>query len=130
MLNVSLNISRFSGLCGLLLFFACAVPARSAQKFPAYPVRQPSSYSISAQQGDVSIGIDPMESDQDQQTYFHTSLSHNGFLPVLVVVHYRSKSDSLLLDKDGISYGLGNSGNDSPKEMPSLSSNRLSDFDR
>lgn len=98
------------------MLLACAAPAHSAQNFPNYPVRQPSDYSISARQGEVSIGLEPVESDQDQLTYFHTSLSHNGFLPVLVVVHNRSKSDSLLLDKGGISYGVGDSAKAAPKE--------------
>ncbi len=109
------NRSIMLGLCGLVLL-SCVVSAQGAQKFQDYPVRQPRDYSISARQDEVSIGIEPVESDQDQLTYFHTSLSHNGFLPVLIVVHNQSKSDSLLLDKGAISYGLGNSPNASPKE--------------
>ena len=103
------------GLCWLVVL-ACAAPAHSAQKFPDYPVRQPSDYSISARQEEVSIGLQSVESVEDQQTYFHTSLSPNGFLPVLVVVHNRSKSDSLLLDEAGISYGSGDPGKAAPKE--------------
>ena len=103
------------GLCWLLIF-ACVAPARSAQKFPDYPVRMPSDYSISTRQDDVSVGLQAVESVEDQQTYFHTSLSPNGFLPVLIVIHNQSKSNSLLLDKAGISYGLGDPGKAAPKE--------------
>ena len=110
-----LNGFIIKGLCGVMLL-ACAAPARSAQKFPDYPVQQPSDYSVSARQDDVSVGLVPVESIQDQLTYFHTALSPKGFLPVLVVVHNRSKSDSLLLDKGGISFGLGNSDEAAPKE--------------
>lgn len=110
-----LTKSIIPGLLGLMLL-ACSVPARSAQKFPDYPVRQPSDYSISAQQDQVSIGLEPVESVQDQLKYFHTALSPKGFLPVLVVIHNRSKLASLLLDKGAISYGLGDSEEASPKE--------------
>lgn len=96
------NRAILEGLCGFTLL-ACMAPAYGAQKFADYPVRHPSEYSISAQQDDVSVGLEPVESVQDQITYFHTSLAPNGFLPVLIVVHNRSKSDSLLLDKGGIS---------------------------
>lgn len=110
-----INGFSISGLCGFVLFASVAT-TNSDQKFPDYPVRQPSTYSISAQQDEVSIGLDSVESVQDQLTYFHTTLSPNGFLPVLVVVHNRSKSDSLLLDKGGISYGLGDPDKAAPKE--------------
>ncbi|HUA97105.1 MAG TPA: hypothetical protein VMA34_02110 [Terracidiphilus sp.] len=102
-------------LSGLLLF-ACTVPGYGAQKFPDFPVRQPGNYSISAQQDEVSVGLDPVESVQDQLTYFHTALSPKGFLPVFVVVHNGSKLDSLLLDKSGISYGLDKEIGSGPKE--------------
>ena len=103
------------GLCWLV-FLACVAPAHSAEKFPDYPVQQPSDYHISARQEEVSIGLQPVESVQDQQTYFHTSLSPSGFLPVMVVVHNQSKSDSLLLDTEGISYGTGDPGKTAPKD--------------
>ncbi len=109
------NRSIIPRLCWLMIL-TCVAPAHSAQKFPDYPVRQPSDYSISARQEEVSIGLQSVESVEDQQTYFHTALSPNGFLPVLVVVHNQSKSDSLLLDKAGISYGLGDPGKAAPKE--------------
>jgi len=98
------------------LLLTYAVPAHSAQKFPDYPVRQPSDYSTSVRQDEVSIGLVPIDSVQDQLTYFHTALSPKGFLPVLVVINNRSKSDSLLLDKGGISYGLGDYDEAAPKE--------------
>ncbi len=102
-------------LCGIILL-ASAAPVRSAQEFPDYPVRQPHNYSISARQDEVSIGLEPVESVQDQQEYFHSALSPKGFLPVLVVIHNRSKHASLLLDKGEISYGLGDSEVTSPKD--------------
>ena len=95
---------------------ACAALACGAQRFLDYPVRQPSNYKISAQQGDVSIALEPVESVDDQQTYFHTVLTPSGFLPVLVVVRNRSKSDSLLLDKQSISYGFGETDKAAPRE--------------
>ncbi len=107
--------SGISGVFGVVLFASMA-PTNSAQKFPDYPVRQPSSYRVAAQQDEVSIGLDSVESVPDQLTYFHTTLSPNGFLPVLVVVHNRSKSDSLLLDKGAITYGFGDSDKAAPKE--------------
>lgn len=110
-----LNRSMIPALCGLMLL-AYGASAHSTQKFSDYPVRPPSNCSISARQDDVSIGLEPVGVVEDQLTYFHTALAPNGFLPVMVVVHNRSKSDSLLLDKGGISYGLGDPGNATPKE--------------
>ena len=109
------NRSISSGILGLI-FLSCSVPVRSAQKFPDYPVRRPSDSSISLRQDDVSIGLVPVESVEDQMSYFHTALSPKGFLPVLVVVHNISKFDSLLLDKGGISSGMVDSAQTAPKE--------------
>ncbi len=110
-----INRPLIPGLCGLMLL-ACAAPVRSAQKFPDYPLRPPSDYIVSALQDGMSVGIEPVISVQDQLKYFHAAISPKGFLPVLVVIHNRSKLDSLLLDKGGISYGLGNSDEPAPKE--------------
>ncbi|HKN21347.1 MAG TPA: hypothetical protein VJX73_08020 [Terracidiphilus sp.] len=101
--------------CGLLLL-AYGAAALCAQKFPDYPVRQPSDYSISARQEGVSIGIEPVEAVHDQLTYFHTALSPKGFLAVFVVIHNSSTVDSLLLEKSGILYGLDSSNGRGPKE--------------
>lgn len=103
-------------LRGLTLLAWVVVAAHGAQKFADYPVRPPSDCSASARQDDVSIGLEPVASVEDQMTYFHTVLSPHGFLPVMVVVHNRSKSESLLLDKGGISYGVGDPGKAAPKE--------------
>lgn len=111
MLNT--HVLKFSAGFTLL---TCAALASGAQKFLDYPVRQPNDYQLSAQQGDVSIALEPVDSVEDQQTYFHTSLTPSGFLPVLVVVHNRSRSDSLLLDKQNISYGFGETDKPAPKE--------------
>jgi hypothetical protein len=103
------------GLCGVVLL-ACAAPVHCAQTFANYPLRLPGDYKISALQNEVAIGLQPVESIQDQLTYFHTALSSKGFLPVFVVVRNQSKLDSLLLNKSDISYGLDNSNGASPKE--------------
>jgi len=105
----------FRGVCCFVLL-AYAVPLYGAQKFPDYPVHQPGDYSISAQQDQVSIGLEPLENVADQITYFHTTLSPKGFLPLFVVVHNGSKLDSLLMDKSNIAYGLDNRNEDGPKE--------------
>jgi hypothetical protein len=98
------------------MLLGCVVAAYGAQKFADYPVRAPRDCSASVRGDDVSIGLEPVASVEDQMTYFHTALAPNGFLPVMVVVHNRSKSDSLLLDKGGISYGVGGPGKAAPKE--------------
>lgn len=110
-----LNRSMLRGFCGVVLL-GWVVAAQGAQKFADYPVRAPSDCSASARGDDVSIGLEPVASVEDQMTYFHTLLAPNGFLPVMVVVHNRSKSESLLLDKGGISYGVGGAGKAAPKE--------------
>ena len=92
------------------LLFGVIMPAGGTQTFPDYPVPQPSHCAIHEQQKDVSVGLELMESPQDQMTYFHTALGTHGFLPVLIVIHNRSNSDSLLLEKDGISYAPDQAG--------------------
>jgi hypothetical protein len=103
-------------ICCLMLSTCAAATAQDPQHFPEYPVQPPSRYAISTRQNDVSIGIKPVDSAEDQQTYFHTILSSKGFLPVFVVIHNRSKTDSLLLDKGSITCGSGASDASSPNE--------------
>lgn len=99
-------IARLSGLA----VFPLALSLFAAQTFPDYPVRKAGDCTIVARQDQVTIGIEPVESAQDQLTYFHLALSPRGFLPVFVIIHNRSASDSLLLDKSAISYGSGKNG--------------------
>lgn len=104
------------GLCGLCLLVS-AMPGLCTPKLPDYPVRQPNEYKVSVERDGVSIGLEPVESVQDQMTYFHSALSPKGFLPVFVVIHNASKLDSLLLDKSAVTYALGNPNGEAPKEM-------------
>ncbi len=114
------------GLIGV--FFLTAVPlashaqnnqtdkkSQSLKGFPDYPIQAASAYKIAAQQGDVWVGIEPVDSVDDQTTYFHTELAPKGFLPVFVLIENRSKTESLMLNKSNIKYGQAPTGDSSPK---------------
>src|SRR3984885_816684 len=90
-------------------------PGYAAEKFPDFPLRAASDYGVFVQQGDVTIGLQPVEDINDQQTYFRTEFSRKGFVPVFVVIHNGSKSESVLFDKSKISCDLGNSSDTTPK---------------
>lgn len=104
-----------SGLWGLALI-PFALTAMGGQKFPDYPLRPAGDYAISIRQDEVTVGLDPVEKEEQQLTYFHIALSPRGFLPIFVVIHNESKTDSLLIDKSGVSYSTDLSGSDGPAE--------------
>ncbi len=90
-------------------------PVYAADKFPDFPLRQASDYSLSAHQDDLTVGLQPVEDVNDQKTYFHTEFSPKGFVPVFVVVHNGSKSESVLFDPSKISCDVGNPSGNMPK---------------
>ena len=61
------------------------------------------------------IGLQPVENINDQQTYFRTEFPRKGFVPVFLVIHNGSKSESVLFDKSKISCDLQNSSDTMPK---------------
>jgi hypothetical protein len=73
-------------------------------------VRRAGACAIFTRQDQVTIGLRPVDTVQDQLTYFHIASSTKGFLPVHVVIHNRSTTDSLLFEKSAISYTSGNNG--------------------
>lgn len=89
--------------------------AQNGKNFADYPVHSANGYKLSTEQGEVSVGIEPVESVDDQMTYFHTALAQRGFLAVFVVVENRSKCASLLLNKRAIHYGQADSREGTPK---------------
>ena len=98
-------------LCTLMLFSGGSQAAKTTQKFAEYPIPKANECTQSAHQDEVYVCLKAMDSDADQITYFHTALSSNGFLPLLVVVQNKSTSKSLLVNKGAISYGLADPGN-------------------
>ncbi len=118
--------SLLSGLIGI--FFLASVPlesnaqnhqaankAQNLNGFPDYPIQSESEYKIATQQGDAWVGIELVDSAEDQTTYFHTELAPRGYLPVFVLIENKSKSESLLLNKGEIKYGQAATGDGSPK---------------
>ena len=63
----------------------------------------------------MTIGLEPVEVVNDQFTYFHTTLSPKGFLPVFVVIQNGSKLNSILFERTDITYGVGVSKETVPK---------------
>jgi hypothetical protein len=103
-----MDMLKRSLVAGLAAFALSPFAVFSAQKFPHYPVQHVGDCAVVARQDGVAIGVQPVDSVQDQMTYFHVALSPRGFLPIFVIIHNQSKDDSLLLDKSAISYGTDN----------------------
>lgn len=88
-----------SQFLSLALIFSLIPNSVSAAKFPDYPVRPASEYSIKAERSSLTIGIQPLEDPAAQKTYFHTKLTPKGFLPVLVVIQNAANAqDSFIFD--------------------------------
>jgi len=84
---------------------SCLIPNPCfALKFPNYPVRAASDYSVNAEQGSLTIGVQVLDDLDEQKTYFQTKLSPKGFLPVFVVIQNAAAAqDSYIFDKTKVS---------------------------
>lgn len=85
---------------------SCCGPVAYAElKLPDYPVRQTSDCAAKAEQAGVAMGVQPLENLKEQKTYFDTELTPKGLVPVFVVIHNGSSSDSFIFDKTKMTYG-------------------------
>jgi hypothetical protein len=90
----------------------------SLQSFPDYPARPAKECPVSSQKLGVTIGLEPVESSEAQQTYFHSDLAKKGFVPVLVVIENGRAADSLIFDKAKVTYGPADSAPSIPPAAP------------
>src|SRR5437867_2738657 len=86
---------------------AMAVSMAHAAAFPEYPIRLAADYPISLAKSGVTIAIEPLDDGKTQKTYFKTELRSKGFLPVFVVLHNQSNSDSFVLKREDVGYSDG-----------------------
>jgi hypothetical protein len=73
--------------------------------FPDYPVKHAKECLITVEKTGISVGLEPVDNTQAQQTYFGTSLTKKRFVPVFVVIENGDGSNSLLFDKTKVTYG-------------------------
>jgi hypothetical protein len=73
-------------------------------KFPDYPVREATSYALSAEKAGIAIGIQPVEDPKEERDYFKAELTKQGLIPIFVVIQNKSGEDSFLFDAAKVSY--------------------------
>ena len=100
-------------LCAMLAP-AFEMPVSAADNFPDYPVRPLAEYSVKAEQPNIAIGLEPVETAKEQETYFHTKLAPKGFLPVFIVLTNTSASSTFVFDKSKITLGDASSAETMP----------------
>lgn len=93
---------------GVVLWFILLLSAvTAADKFPEYPVRSASQYSSCQTKNGISAAVEQVGDKDTQKKYFGTSLGSQGILPVLVVLENASESGSLLLQRELVTYRIG-----------------------
>jgi hypothetical protein len=104
--------AAFARLCCALVISATL--ASAGDKFPDYPVRAAGDYAITATVAGVTVGVQPVESVDDQKTYFNTELSPKGFIPVFVVIQNAPVGDSYFFEKANVQFGPAGSSTSAP----------------
>jgi hypothetical protein len=99
----------------VLVVLSIMQPIYASEKFPDYPVRPAGDYAVTAKQGDVTIGLEPVEDPKEQKIYFDTELTAKGVIPVFIVMQNGSTGDSFLFDKTKVTYGPVDSTLSTPK---------------
>lgn len=83
--------------------------ALSLSTFPNYPTKHGRDCPVSAENGGVTIGLEPVEDVNEQMKYFGAKLAKKGFVPVLVVIENRMDSNSIIFDKSKVTIGQAES---------------------
>jgi len=86
----------------ILLFVPLAIADAS---FPHYPAKRAKECAVSAENADVVVGLETVETSEAQKTYFGANLVKNGFVPVFVVIENGMSSSSVIFDKTKVTYG-------------------------
>lgn len=76
-----------------------------SHKIPDYPVRPADEYANKVVKGSLIVAVDPVETAEEQKTYFDSKLSARGILPVFIVIKNTSTTDTYLFDSSSV--GLG-----------------------
>ena len=92
-------------IVSLIVGLSLCQPLLAADKFPEFPVRQISEYSISAEKPGIKLGVQPLDDLKDQKQYFRIGLTPKGYVPVFIVLQNVSSEDRFLFDKKDIRYG-------------------------
>ncbi len=96
--------TRVLGISAGLVALLLARSAFAGHKFPDYDVRSVDDYPVTAEKGELKIGVQPIEDLKEQKTYFATELTPKGFIPVFVVIQNGSSADSFLFEKSNVGY--------------------------
>lgn len=70
--------------------------------------------SVTAENGGVTIGLEPVDSVAEQNSIFGTDLSKRGFIPVFLVVENGMASGSVIFDRSKVTYGAAASALSAP----------------
>lgn len=89
-----------------------------AATLPDYPARKAADCAVTTEKDGLTIGVQPVEDQKDQKTYFGTEFGRKGFIPAFVVLENKTGGDSFLFDKAKITYGP----TDSTASAPDVSS--------
>jgi len=98
----------------MVLALSLAVLIAKPPVYPDYPVRAVSEYQVNTAQAGLAIALDPLEDAKEQKTYFKTEFRSKGFVPVFVVLHNQSASESFLVRKEEITYAAARLGLTTP----------------
>jgi len=100
-------VSRTNSLAviGTLAVLFLVQPGYSSHHFPDYPVRPAAEYANKVAKAGLIVAVEPVEDPEQQKTYFNSSLSSKGILPVFIVIQNTSATDTYLFDKSAV--GLG-----------------------
>jgi hypothetical protein len=74
--------------------------------FPDYPIKRARECPVSAENIGVVVGLEPVESSQAQEIYFHVELAKKGFVPVFLVIENGTSTNSFIIDKTMVTYGI------------------------
>jgi len=91
-------------VCTLSVLFAVQ-PGYASHHFPDYPVRPAGEYANKVATAGLIVAVEPVETPDEQKTYFDSRLSSKGILPVFIVIQNTSATAAYLFD--GSAIGLG-----------------------
>lgn len=88
-----------------------------ALTFADYPAKSAKECAVSAEDSNVHIGVQAVESHEAQDTYFRAHFAKKGFVPVFVVIE-NAAADSIIFDRTKVRYGAAELATSAPRTDP------------
>lgn len=91
-----------------LLFAAAGFAAFrcGAASFPAYPAKPPGDYPSCQEHQGIRAAVVPLFDGKEQKRYLGANLLGQGFVPVYLVVENYANTESAIVVRDRLHYGL------------------------